>query len=409
MPDYTCDAVDNAFLMMSEFLSPTILSRTTPSMRPLFTSTPRGEWVDGMGTTHTNVIFERTVPTDTGNEWVATAPSDGADVDNCTLDPEVVHFGQTKQTVEMFRRNLQTQEFCVEDLRNDFALRKTLEGVEKNLRFLSIYVWETYLQARSITLSDHKITEGGAGVYDLNSTSFSGGNPPTSTLTLGTLEQIYNYLKLDGASMEGSVGSAGLGRPIFDLFTDANTSRDTILQDPDLRQDYRYAFMGKGIDSPLLQTLGTPFTHAGFRHVELPWPQRFNFPGGVMTRVYPYKNPAAASKGVKQDINPAYLYAAAQISLVRLPSLFTLQIPKPITSPGAGMQFDPVNYMGDFQWLNIKDKKCNPRGQKGFFDAVFAAASEPGLTNHGFAILHKNCPPNRQLRTSCYEAAGYEA
>src|SRR6185295_527201 len=126
-----------------------------------------------------------------------------------------------------------------------------------------------------------------------SSTAFSASNLPTSRLTLGTLEQIYNWLNLDGANMEGGVGMTGMGRPVYDLFTDANTSRDLIRQDPLIREDFRFAFMGKGVDSPLLGQLGTAVSYDGFRHTLVPWPQRFNNVGGVLTRVFPYKDPEA--------------------------------------------------------------------------------------------------------------------
>jgi hypothetical protein len=66
------------------------------------------------------------------------------------------------------------------------------------------------------------------------------------------------------------------------------------------------------------------------------------------------------------------------------------------------VQFDYYSHMGDFQFLVIKDKKCNPRGELGFFDALFASASEPGHTELGFVIRHLNCQPLRTLRPSCY-------
>jgi hypothetical protein len=69
--------------------------------------------------------------------------------------------------------------------------------------------------------------------------------------------------------------------------------------------------------------------------------------------------------------------------------------------PIAGMNFNAVSWMGDFDFLVILDKVCNPRGNKGFFDALFASASEPGLTHLGFTVDHLNCRPKRRLVTTC--------
>jgi hypothetical protein len=89
------------------------------------------------------------------------------------------------------------------------------------------------------------------------------------------------------------------------------------------------------------------------------------------------------------------------MSIVVLPTVYTRSC-RPITNPGGGSKFDPVNYMGEFQWMNIRDVKCNRHGNKGFFDALFTSASDPGQTWHGFAIMHLNCAPVRNLRPSCY-------
>jgi hypothetical protein len=58
--------------------------------------------------------------------------------------------------------------------------------------------------------------------------------------------------------------------------------------------------------------------------------------------------------------------------------------------------------MGEFQFLVIPDKTCNPRGELGFFDALYASASQPGHTYLGYAIAHLNCAPLRVAHTSCY-------
>ena len=50
--------------------------------------------------------------------------------------------------------------------------------------------------------------------------------------------------------------------------------------------------------------------------------------------------------------------------------------------------------MGEFQFLVITDKACNPRGELGFFDALYASRRrQPGHTYLGYAIAHLNCPP----------------
>jgi len=391
--DYTCDEVTNAFIAQEGLLNDKIYSKAAPT-GPWIASTPRAEWKDGMGLIQNNLMWERTVPTDDGDEWIDAVLSDGAN-DACELTPELVEFGQTEREMRLQRRNIQTQEFCVEDLRNDFAIEKVAQGIDKNLTFITQFVWESRNRREYIRLSEHKVTERGS--VDLNATSFSGANPPTSRLTWGTLEEIYNYLLADGAGVAG-MGKTANGRPVFDLYTDMNTARDLMRQDPELREDFRFAYQGDGINSPLLATLGAGYVYNGFRIVIDPFPVRQDVVGGVITNRAPYADPVATTKGKKQNVNPQYLYAQTQISVIHIPTVFTQRVPRPIGNIGS-MKFDPVSYMGDFKFLNIRDKLCNPRGTKGFFDAVFASASDPGDTHLGYAIWHLNCAPFRRQRS----------
>lgn len=393
MPDYTCDEVTNAFIAQSGLLSDRMYSRVSPK-GIWVASTPRGEWKDGMGLVQNSLLWERTVPTDDGDEWASAALSDG-NTDNCELTPELVEFGQTERTMQMQRRNIQTQEFCVEDLRADHQIQQVAKAIDKNLAWITDYVWDSRDRREYIRLAEHKVTE--KATVDINATSFVAGTPPTSRLTWGTLEQIYNQLKLEDGGMS-AVGRTSNNRPVYDLFTDGNTIRDLIRQDPDLREDFRFAFMGEGINSPLLSSLGVGITYNGWRLIEDRFPLRENIETGAYVSVAPYTDPEATTKGKKQLVNQDYLYATYQTSVVHIPSVFTQLVPKPISSIGS-MKFNPVNYMGDFQFLNIKDKVCNPRGTKGFFDAVFASASEPGDTYLGYAIKHLNCAPYRHRRS----------
>jgi hypothetical protein len=303
--------------------------------------------------------------------------------------------------MKLQRTAKETDEFCVEDLRSIFQLRKTLEGVMSNLAFVTKWVWSNRDRNEYIRIAAHKITE--AATIDLTDDAHSAATPPTSRLTNGTLQQIYNYLIMDGAGVMGADGKNGGaigmadGMPIFALITDANTSGDLIRQDPEVRQDFRYAN-----PNILIQPLGVSKSYNGFKHILDPFPQRFNKVGNDYVRIKPFRDPEPTTKGVKRVIEPNYLYAEYQISVIHVRNVYTQRVPKPITNPGGGFKFDPVNYMGEFKWKNILDRKCNPDGTKGFFRGVFSSASEPIHPEFGWAIMHKNCPPKRDLKPSCY-------
>ena len=403
MPSYTCDDVNNAFISESGRLGGQLAKRLSPrgKWRNII---PFGEWVDGMGVVHNSVVWERTVPTNDGTEWTENSPSgtdsligDVTNNDQCLMNPETVRFGQTTRSMRKSSRNIRTDWFCVEDLRDDYSIREMLGGVMTNLGWITHYVWENRLQDEYERMCEHKVTENGS--FNIEATSFNAATPPTSKLLNGTLEQIYQWLIADGAGVDGAIGTSEGGHPIFTLFTDMNTDRDLIRQDPELRIDFRYDPEKVKL---LTQAYGMERAWNNFKHVYNPFQPRYEISGGNYVRVQPYKDPEAATKGYKQLLRKEYIYATYAKSYVVVPQVMTMQVPKTITNPGGDLKFDPVNYMGDFAWLNIPDVKCNPRGRKGFFDAIFTSATNPGVTWYGFAIMHLNCPP---LRTGvdCYE------
>jgi hypothetical protein len=61
------------------------------------------------------------------------------------------------------------------------------------------------------------------------------------------------------------------------------------------------------------------------------------------------------------------------------------------------VSFDASNWMGKFKWVNEYDKDSNPDRHTGWFRALLACASEPGLTNLGYAIRHQRCRNNLNL------------
>jgi hypothetical protein len=397
---YTCDTVRDLLIRLSGQISDQIYNKGA-TIGPWVAGTPRGAWQDGQGNIQNNILWERTVPSDDGDEWIdASNNSDNSSVDACIITPETLRFGQTERPMRLFKRHLQTEDICFEDLRSSFLFERFMGQLQNNLSFVSNYVWDSRARDEYIRLAEHKCTENGS--FSIFSTSTSPAAPPTSTLTWGSLEQIYDFLEAEGAGMDGvSMGFAGAGgRKVFDLYTDGQTMRSLIRDDSELREDFRFAFEGTGIDSPLLRARGGEFTYNGFRFVNDANVRRFDIVGGVKVVRPKYKDPEAATKGVKQEVSSDWLYAKYQTSVIHIPAVYR-QLMLGTKGPIAGMNFNAVSWMGDFDFLVILDKVCNPRGNKGFFDALFASASEPGLTHLGFTVDHLNCRPKRRLVTTC--------
>jgi hypothetical protein len=393
-----CDNIKNAFYALTGQVSPRLYNRISIN-DPWVAYVEKGEWPTGMGFTINSMMLERTLTDKEDNtNWVNATPSVSGTNNNCLPTPELLDFGQTLTPFTMQRRNIQTEDFCINDLQNDFMISQVLSNVMDQLETVTEWVWSNRFQNEYLNLAGHHINETGAGIIADSGTRFTPLNIPTtatSRLVQGTLEQIYTQLVLDGAvATSGAIGKGQNDQPIFALFTDAVTSRDLIRQDPELRMDFRYADPDK-----LINTLGTPYSYNGFKHVWLKFPPRYDAAG---VRVYPYLPKTATTTGFKREVNPAYVYAKFGISFVFIPTVFTCLYERPSTAPGGGIKFDYASHMGEFQFLVITDKACNPRGEMGFFDALYASASQPGHTYLGYAIAHLNCAPLRTAKPSCY-------
>ncbi len=392
----TCTAVNDFLIRESGRIGPTIHKRIV-NTGPWIKLTKRAEWTDEMGTVISNLMFERTLPSNDAEAWADVAPSDNVSVDNCLPPTEELAFGQSLRTFRLQKIAKNSPEFCIEDLRSSFKLSSQLQNIMANLQTVTKWVWENRNRNEYLAIAAHKVTAN-AG-FNQDATEFDTANPPTSPLTNGILEQIYSTLISDGAG-ESALGMSE-GVPEFGLITSREQSRLLIKQDPELRQDFRYAYMGQGAKNPMLSPLGVSRSFDGFYHMIDPFPPRYDLVGGAYVRRNVWVS-SPTTKGTKYTLNPQYANAEFEVSFVYHQDVYLQRIPRPISNPGGGFKFDPVNYMGEFSWKNILHKECNPDGTKGFFRAVFASGSEPIHPEWGYAILHKRCAPLLNLRNGCY-------
>jgi hypothetical protein len=392
----SCDAVNEILTRETGRIALPIYNKVV-KQGPWIPLTMRGTWPDGMGVIINNMMFERSLPLQTETEsWANVSPSDGVTIDSCLQDPEVLQFGQTLRSMQLQRIIKHSPDLCLEDLRYEWEVQQQLENVKRNLTTVTKWVWENRDRNEYTRLAQFKVTEGPQAAWNPFTTSFDPTNPPVSRLLQGTLDTIYMWLAADGAG-EDALGHSDGGAPIFGLITDMNTSLDLITQNGDTRSDMRFAYA-----DTLIAPLGEPRAFRGFKHLIDLFPARWNLTGGAFVRVPPFQAPTSTTKGVAFNLDPNYVFAQYQDSVIHVKSVYRQLVPSPITSPGGSTKFNPVDYMGNFAWKNILHKTCNPDGTIGFFRAIYVSASEPGHTEWGFVIRHKSCPPIRLLEPSCY-------
>lgn len=419
--------IDTILVAESGRIGPDIY-RKTLNTSPWLKLIKQNAWPDEMGQELTVLTYERSLPANTLSwsdvTFNGTTGGGGAasGSGSCLPPTQEIAFAQTARTYSLSHTALESPAICVNDLRYSFRRQEQLRMIFDILTENASYAWQDRYRNEYFRACGHKVTAYGStsGVtlpevtttnVDPNSTTatntlfYSVSNdilPPSSYLTQGILDRIYMKLIRDGA------GNNPLdrvnARPQFGLICSPETSDRIIRENADVRDDYRY---NSGKVNELLAPLGIERAYRGFFHMIDEFAPRYTIVAGGDTkiqRVLPYTS-AAATYGNKYDINPDYEDAEYEVSFVFHQDVLESLIPKPITSAGGNTKFDPVNYRGDFKWLNIPHPTQNPDGTMGFFRGVMSNGTKMIRPEWGYAILHLRCPNDLGL-TNCAGTTG---
>lgn len=398
-----CQSVTNAFIYETGRIGPDLFQRSA-LQRPIvgLIGSNRGVWPHDMGWTVSNLMFERAFSTSTTNPWVAMAPSDGS-TNSCLPAVTQVTFGQTQQTFGPEQFALQTQYFCIKDILADTHFARVLEQVKKALAARTSWEWARKWTADYVSLAGHNITMTLAGPFDNGSAGYSTTNLPTAGLDMGVLQTIFAAQNREGSSVQ-RYSLEDTGSRAGEIIVSDETYRYLIERNQTLADRISYAWMGAKDDMPTLpggipkrrQLFGNWVVHTD------PYPRRFAFSAGAYVEI-PVWVSSSTTKGNKQTINPAWLAAPYEESIVYHPDNFRSLAYNTMTNPSPTWKFDPINSMGDWVLRNILERDCNPRGDQVFWDAVFADVAEPINAEVGYSILHLRCgypiEPN-----NCYDS-----
>lgn len=389
---YDCAVINDVLTRESGRISGEIYNRlreTSPWIRLV----KAGEFPAGMGNIINNLTFERVFSTD--NTWENVATSDGSDASACLPPVEDVDFGQTQRSFRLQHIAKEGPDLCINDLRTSFQVNQQMSKVMDALTSLTGWVWEERYRDEYLRLAAHKVLAK-PNLPETSGETFLAGQEPTSKLVQAILDRLYMKLIREGAGMNGALARSN-GRPVFGLITSAETSNSIIFGNQDTRDDIKWA-------SPdwNLAPLGVDRSYRGFAHIIDPYPPRYNVDGdGVFVREDVWES-SSTTKGNKWEVSADYETAEYEVSFIFCPTVYRCLKARPMSTAGGNTRFDPQAMMGDFRWLNIPDRKCNPDGTIGFHRAVFMAASEPVHPEHGFAIMHKRCVNDLELEGCTY-------
>ncbi len=392
----TCQAVTNAFIAETGRIGPDLFRRGA-AMRPIvgLVGSDRGTWTNGMGVTVSNVTFERSFSTSVVDPWVAVTPSDGASVNACLPSVTQMDFGQTQRNMSPKQMAIQTGYFCIKDIQFDWQFAKNLAAVKNVLNQRTSWEWARKWTADYADVAGHNITirHGTSGIVDNGSSGYSTSSPPTAALNFGNLEQIWVQIAREGGSVQGV--SMVTEAPVGVVICSDEQYRELIRNNVALATNIDYAWMGARDDNPLLPS-GIPKKRKLFGSYVFytdPYPRRFVLTNGAYVEI-PVWLASSTTKGDKQEINPDWVAAPYEETIIYHPDNMRSLAYNTLTNPSPTWTFDPTNSMGDWSVRNILERDCNPDGTEIFWRAIFADVTEPINPAIGYTILSLRCGYN---------------
>lgn len=431
-------AIDTLLTQEANRIGPDIHKRTM-HISPWLDLIKQSAFPDGMGSTLGTLIYDRALPTTLANgsvlgvNWTAIGTDAAAskltasslsqilvDATDTNIGPNVVagkafiQFSRQFKQYSLKRAVIESPRINVEDLRyaafRTEQLRAIMDAMTESTRWTleeryrdeydrlceNIVICKTSATAVTAkgTVAAPINTFGAGGFFDADvdvSADDGTADPanakvPNATISNKVMDSLYFRLVRGGAGMN-AYGREN-ARPVFACVMSSEASY-SLMTETGFRDDYRYNASKVG---DLIAPLGVERSHRGFYHLIDDMAPRFTFTNGAhgiagyanandcYLRVYPF----SASSGIISN-NASYETAEVELAYLLHQEVMESQVPSPNVS-GPGVSFNPVDYKGKFNWLNIQDENLNPDKTIGFFRGVIATASKPIKTEFGYVL-----------------------
>jgi len=420
-------AINNILTQESNRIGSDIYSQTVHTS-PWMDLIKKSAFPSDMGYQLNTIVYDRSLPirdADAGNDgpeaigvlWsrlgvAETGPRAGFLADPATkngIAPQtgksVVDFNRQLKSYSLSRTIIESPRVNIEDLRFAAHRQEQLRAIMDILKESTRYSWEERYRDEYDRLCGNLLVclaSGSASFSKVDTTpSFTttGGAAGVTGVAQGVFDSTANisnkildslYFKLVRAGAGSKAYGRENGRPVFGIVLSSEASY-ALQTEAGFRDDVRY---NSAKVSDLIAPLGIEKAFRGFYHLVDDMAPRFTFSGAttttLYTRVAPYAfqgSPLATTTTIIVP-NPSYDTAAYEAAYVLHEEVMEALIPEPISGSN-GLQFNPVNYRGDFRWTNIPSETTNPDGTIGFFRGILASASKPIKTNFGYVIIFK--------------------
>lgn len=343
----------------------------------------QGEWPLEMGNTLTVINYERSNPT-SEVAWTNVATNDGSG-NVCNPTSYTINPASTARSYTLSAMGLRSNPLCILDANSSVNFPRQLEAIVRNLEGNIYDIWADRKRDQYIYLAGHKIIATD-GVPETGSAAAWSLTEPTSLLTVGLLDYVYDRFIRDGGGEHPGVPKTE-GQPTPLVILSPEQKRGLFLRNAEVRQDFRFSAEA----TKLLNPLGIRGAYANYMYATDPQMPRYNFTGGAWVRV-PYYLSSAATIGQKANVNPAYEQAGYEDVVVFHPAVYTMEMYNPRRAFGQGVSFANNNWTGDWKWINKYDKECNEDEHTGYFRSLLASAPRPDQVELGYVIRVKRCP-----------------
>lgn len=316
--------------------------------------------------------------------------SDGTGNGACVTAPRTILDGYINRSYQLEFDSWKTRTFCLTDLQFSWQAETMATNLQKNMQQYTTVRWSDWYRIKNISMIDTKVSTGSGSNYDSATNSdanFSAVDLPTAELDWDHLNCFYDAQIALGAEPVGY----SEGQQLYALTVGPGYKRklwqtNTLVRDTVNWGDAFQNFTARGINTSI----------NGFIPNVDEFPIRYAANG--TTKIYPTIN-TGATVGRKFIPNPDYkTVAKGGLAVYETFNIMPLNIYEVKVRPTGptnfgGLAFDPVNYVGDPQWINNKDMCENILGNMGFYLMNLAMAAKPIRPEVGFTglTLAKDC------------------
>lgn len=400
-----CATPFDALRLAVEYLGPTLYKKANPDSRLWMEIIPREDAPQGIGLEQSVFTIGRSLPTTDEPDFDPIALTSGEDyTGSCGTTWNTLQNGFNETTFAPEQFGMQSEVICQDDLIYTFQAQafwaRYLPALAKNAaqqitnRYQAVY---THYAPKAVANEDFHTVDGGTGAPPQHPDLTL--DESLCELSQDMLDATAMELARDGATDPDSDGFITLGPdgPIYPLYISPEMSQKLLLDNAELREDMRFAAMGKEDTlNPLLMRLGTSRrVIKNFRHVPNLFPPRYTYAGGEYTRVATWEM-VAGTKGTVAQLTTAYKNAPYEGAYVLTPWVFTSQIIKPVNHAAGNMTWSPKNYMGEWQFVTggnrISPDHCyDPLEKLGRLYAEFKHWNKPIFPEFGRTLIYKRC------------------